>query len=407
MNSIDNLDFYTEKELDMSKRRSNGEGSIVKNIRNGEQIGWRASITIGTNHEGKLVRKQFTGRTQADVRAKLDDFKKQMLMGVLNDNKITVSTWFYTWLFDYRKQDLKPKSFQRYHGIYTKYIENTDLGNIKLNDLRTMHIQRYYKRLLDEKTTPSTIEQINTKLKTCLGEAERQGYIQKNWCKFVTLPKKLDNKEVKVLTKEEQERFLKAIKGHELELLYTLALGTGLRIGELLGLKWNDINFNASELQVNRTLQRTPIYENNKIVRYEVQETTPKTKNSFRTVPIPKNITKNLITYKKEQDIHISLIKEEYNNKYYVFCDKLGKPIDDKKPGRNLKSILTSINIETIKFHALRHTYATRLFELDVAPKTVQHLLGHADIETTMNIYTKVMPEQKLKAVDKINNIFK
>ena len=66
----------------------------------------------------------------------------------VGDNKITVSTWFYTWLFDYRKQDLKPKSFQRYHGIYTKYIENTDLGNIKLNDLRTTHLQRYYKKLI-------------------------------------------------------------------------------------------------------------------------------------------------------------------------------------------------------------------------------------------------------------------
>lgn len=391
----------------MSKRRSNGEGSIVKNIRNGEQIGWRASITIGRNDEGKLIRKQFTGRTQADVRNKLDNFKKQMLMGVLNDNKITVSTWFYTWLFDYRKQDLKPKSFQRYHGIYTKYIENTDLGNIKLNDLRTTHLQRYYKKLLNEKVTPATIEQINTKLKTCLGDAERQGYIQKNWCKLVTLPKKTITKEVKVLTKEEQERFLKAINEHELELLYTLTLGTGLRIGEVLGLKWSDIDFNNSELQVNRSLQRTPIYENDKIVRYEIQETTPKTKNSFRTVPIPKNITKSLIEYKKEQYIHISLVEDDYNNKDYVFCDKLGKPIDDKRPGRNLKSILSSIDIEPIKFHALRHTYATRLFELGVPPKTVQHLMGHADIETTMNIYTKVMPEQKVKAVDKINSIFK
>ena len=90
----------------------------------------------------------------------------------------------------------------------------------------------------------------------------------------------------------------------------------------------------------------------------------------------------------------------------YVFCDKLGKPIDDKKPGRNLKSVLSSINIEPIKFHALRHTYATRLFELDIPPKTVQHLMGHADIETTMNIYTKVMPEQKLKAAERINDIF-
>lgn len=390
----------------MAKRRSNGEGSIVKNMRNGIQIGWRASITIGTDDRGKLVRKQFTGKTQQDVKNKLQEYKKQMLMGVLNEDKLTVSDWFYSWLFDYRKQDLKPKSFQRYHGIYKNYIENTDFGNIKLNDLRTTHLQRHYKKLLDNEVTPTTIRQINTNLKTCLNEAERQGYIQKNWCKLVTLPKKEDNKEVKVLTKQEQEKFLEAIKGHELELLYIVALGTGLRIGEILGLKWSDIDFKNNELHVNRSLQKAAIYEGDKIVRYEVQETTPKTKNSLRTIPVPQNIIKKLRAHKKEQNELILLLQEEYDNKNYVFCNKLGKPIEDKRPGRNLKTILTSIGIEPIKFHALRHTYATRLFEASIPPKTVQHLMGHSDIETTMNIYTHVMKEQKLEAVDKINSIF-
>lgn len=390
----------------MAKRRSNGEGSIVKNMRNGIQIGWRASITIGTDDRGKLVRKQFTGKTQQDVKNKLQEYKKQMLMGVLNEDKLTVSDWFYSWLFDYRKQDLKPKSFQRYHGIYKNYIENTDFGNIKLNDLRTTHLQRHYKKLLDNGVTPTTIRQINTNLKTCLNEAERQGYIQKNWCKLVTLPKKEDNKEVKVLTKQEQEKFLEAIKGHELELLYIVALGTGLRIGEILGLKWSDIDFKNNELHVNRSLQKAAIYENDKIVRYEVQETTPKTKNSLRTIPVPQNIIKKLRAHKKEQNEFILLLQEEYDNKNYVFCNKLGKPIEDKRPGRNLKTILTSIGIEPIKFHALRHTYATRLFEAGIPPKTVQHLMGHSDIETTMNIYTHVMKEQKLEAIEKINSIF-
>ena len=390
----------------MAKRRSNGEGSIVKNMRNGIQIGWRASITIGTDDKGKLIRKQFTGKTQQDVKYKLQEYKKQMLMGVLNEDKLTVSDWFYSWLFDYRKQDLKPKSFQRYHGIYKNYIENTDFGNIKLNDLRTTHLQRHYKKLLDNGVTPTTIRQINTNLKTCLNEAERQGYIQKNWCKLVTLPKKEDNKEVKVLTKQEQEKFLEAIKGHELELLYIVALGTGLRIGEVLGLKWSDIDFKNNELHVNRSLQKAAIYEDDKIVRYEVQETTPKTKNSLRTIPVPQNIIKKLIAHKKEQNELILLLQEEYDNKNYVFCNKLGKPIEDKRPGRNLKTILTSISIEPIKFHALRHTYATRLFEAGIPPKTVQHLMGHSDIETTMNIYTHVMKEQKLEAIEKINNIF-
>lgn len=327
-------------------------------------------------------------------------------MGVLNEEKMTVSDWFYSWLFDYKKQDLKPRTFERYYGIYTKYINNTDLGEIKLNDLRTTHIQRHYKKLMDNGATPSTIEHINTNLKTCLGEAEKQGYILKNWCKLATLPKNDNKEEVKVLTKEEQQSFLQAIKGAELELLFVVALGTGLRRGELLGLKWSDIDFKNNELKVKRSLQRVPIYNGDKLERYEIQELLPKTNNSTRTVPIPQNIIKQLKNYKKEQNQNILLVGDLYVNNNYVFCDKLGNPINKNKPGRHLDTILASLNIDKMKFHALRHTYATRLFELDVPPKTVQHLMGHADIETTLNIYTKVMPEQKLKAVDKINNIF-
>lgn len=391
----------------MASKRANGEGSIVKNMRNGVQIGWRASISVGRDHStGKLIRKQFTGKTQQDVKNKLNDFKKQMLMGVLNEEKMTVSDWFYSWLFDYKKQDLKPRTFERYYGIYTKYINNTDLGEIKLNDLRTTHIQRHYKKLMDNGATPSTIEHINTNLKTCLGEAEKQGYILKNWCKLATLPKNDNKEEVKVLTKEEQQSFLQAIKGAELELLFVVALGTGLRRGELLGLKWSDIDFKNNELKVKRSLQRVPIYNGDKLERYEIQELLPKTNNSTRTVPIPQNIIKQLKNYKKEQNQNILLVGDLYVNNNYVFCDKLGNPINKNKPGRHLDTILASLNIDKMKFHALRHTYATRLFELDVPPKTVQHLMGHADIETTLNIYTKVMPEQKLKAVDKINNIF-
>ena len=220
------------------------------------------------------------------------------------------------------------------------------------------------------------------------------------------MPKIANSKEVKVLTKEEQQSFLEAIKGHELEMLFITTLGTGLRIGEILGLKWSDIDFKSNELHVNRSIQKVAKYENDKIVRYEVIEQTPKTKNSIRTIPVPINIIKKLKSYKKEQLENILLVGEAYDNKNYVFCDKLGKSIEDKKPGRNLKAILKQLNIEPMKFHALRHTYATRLFEANIPPKTVQTLLGHADIETTMNIYTHVMKETKLEAVEKINNIF-
>lgn len=95
-----------------------------------------------------------------------------------------------------------------------------------------------------------------------------------------------------------------------------------------------------------------------------------------------------------------------YIDNDYVFCNELGVPIDDKKPRRNLTSILKNLNIEPIKFHGLRKTYATRLFENDVPPKTVQELLGHSSIEITMDIYTQVMDYKKVEAVEKLDSIF-
>ena len=243
-------------------------------------------------------------------------------------------------------------------------------------------------------------------MKTCLEEAKRQQYIQQNWCKLVKLPRIESNEEVKVLTEKEQFMFLQEIKGHELEMFFIVALGTGLRRGELQGLKWSDINFKTNELTVQRTLQKVPIHEDDKTVRYEIIEQSPKTKNSIRTIPIPEPIMKKLKEHKKKQNEIIINRGEEYNNKDYVLCDSLGNPFEEKRPNRNLQSILKKIDIEPMKFHALRHTYATRLFEQGEAPKTVQKLLGHADINTTMNIYTHVMKEKKTEAVEKLNYLF-
>lgn len=392
----------------MANKRANGEGSINKYIVNGINKGWRASISSGRDENGKLIRKQFYGKTQKEVKEKLEEYKKQLSLGSLpSDDKLTLEQWYYTWLFDYRIKDLKPKSFEKYEGIYRNYIKDTQLGILKLKDLRATHLQKYYNDLMDSNKKPtSTIKSLNTRLKPCLAEAEKQGYIQKNYCKLVTLPKDNTTREIKVLTPEQQKIFISDLVGHELEMLFLTALSTGLRLGEILGLKWSDIDFNTGTLTVNRSLQRVTGIDRNGNRESKVIEQLPKTKNSIRTIPIPKNILAKLKDYKVQQSKNKLQIGQLYTNNDYVFCDKLGYHLDDKKPNRNLKSILTKLGIDPLKFHGLRHTYATRLFEANVPPKTVQVLMGHYDISITLDIYTHVMEDTKLEAVEKLNDLF-
>ena len=249
----------------MASKRANGEGSISKYIVNGVNKRWRASISIGSDENGKYIRKQFYGKTQKEVKEKLEEFKKQMSLGNLpSDDKLTLEHWYYTWLFDYRIKDLKPKSFEKYEGIYRNYIKGSTIGKIKLKDLRATHLQKHYNELIDIYNKPvSTVKSLNTRLKPCLAEAEKQGYIQKNYCKMVTLPKDNTTKEIKVLSSDQQKLFIEAIKGHNLEVLFLVALSTGLRLGEILGLKWSDIDFNTGTLTVNRTIQRVTQIDRN------------------------------------------------------------------------------------------------------------------------------------------------
>ena len=389
------------------RQKANGEGSIMKRMVDGKQVGWRGSLTIGRNDNGGLKRKDFYGKTKKEVQTKMDDYKKQMSLGLLMNDKITVDQWFFTWLFDFKSKDLAPSTFECYEGVYRLYIKDSDIGGIKLIDLRTAHLQRYYTKLLDvDKLDASNVKRINKTLKTCLKEAIKQGYLQKNWCDDVNLPKVKKEDNIKALSKDDQLRLLEALKGVDLELLITFALGTGLRLGEVLGLKWSDIDFKEHTLFVQRSVRRVVEIRRDGSRNRVLKEVPPKTDNSFRTVPIPDSILSKLKSYKKEQNKLILAIGEDYHNNNYVFCNNDGTIMDPKKPNRRLSSVLKSNDIELITFHGLRHTYCTRLFEAGVPPKTVQSLVGHSDIETTMNIYTHVMKETKMEAVDKINSIF-
>jgi len=386
-------------------KKSNGEGTIYKQKKNGK-IYYRGQITIGYDPKGNLKRKSFSGANKKEVLKRMNEFQYNINTGQMTDNEdITLQEWYHRYLFDFRINDLKPASFERYETVYRVYIKKSNIGKMKIKDIQMIHLQKYFNSLLKEKPA-SLVNNIKKYLSIAMKEAERQNYIIKNHCSNIKLPRAEKKNDFSVFTKSEQNKFLEVIKGHKFEVLYKLDLGTGLRLGEIIALKWTDIDFINGTLKVNKSLRRITFIDENGNRENKITEQTPKTENSIRTVPIPENIIKQLKSYRKEQLEYIITIKDIYNDLDLIFCDKIGNPHDPKKISRNFKSILKKHDLREIKFHSIRHTYATRLFEAGVPIKTVQVLLGHSDITTTMNIYTHVMKEEKSKAAESINNLF-
>ena len=388
----------------MSKR-ANGEGSITfYSSRNC----YRGQLTIGIDEKGKAKRKSFYGKTKKEVKEKMDNYKLLNPIGAAAINEYTVATWFNYWIWNIKKRDIKPTTFARYESVYRTHIEGSEIANIPLYKLKLNNIQAYYNKLLDNGTPIATIKQINSKLKTCLDSAEKNNYIEKNYCKLVEIPTDTKDKKIEVFSMDQQKQFAEAVKGHKLELLFLTALCTGLRIGEISGLKWSDIDFDNHTLTVNRTVERVALFDKDGKRHYETIEQTPKTSNGFRTVPIVSYIFNSLLEHKVQQDA----IKREipnFNEYDLVFCDKKGYYLNPNSIGGAFHRIQNKMNIpkdEHIKFHGLRKTFATRLFEKGVPPKTVQTLLGHSDIEITLNIYTQVMDNKKVEAINELESIF-
>ena len=390
----------------MSKR-ANGEGSIAfYSSRNC----YRGQLTIGVDENGKAKRKSFYGKTKKEVKEKMETYKLLNPINKAAINEYTVATWFNYWLWNIKKRDIKPKTFERYECIYRNYIKGSEIANIPLYKFKLNNLQAYYNRLSDNGKSPSIIKTINEKLKSSMIDAEKNGYIEKNYCQLVNLPKeKIKEKKIEVFSVDQQNDFLEIIKGHEFEILFLLAIGTGLRRGELLALRWSDIDFENKTINVDSNIQQAYIFEDEETKRLEKIEQEPKTINSFRTVPIPSKVLDKLQEHKQKQEQYKLAFQERYIDNDFVICDKYGKALDVKRPTRMFYSIQKKMGIpedEKIKFHGLRKTYATRLFEKEVPPKTVQMLLGHSEISITLDIYTQVMENKKVEAIEKIDDIF-
>ena len=377
----------------MAKRRSNGEG----NIRKRKDGRWEGRYTAGHDSEtGKQIFKNVLGKTQAEVKEKLKKaLEEAKKVDVTRTGKYTVETWMDEWFENVAKLKVRPSSHQTYRGYIDHHIA-PNIGNIPLEKLSTMDLQKLYRKLMNKgrverieaKDQPKglsakTVRNINQVISSALDFAVAQKIIPENPCKAVALPK-VEHKEMQTIPAEHLQAFLQEAKATGVYEMYYIELATGLRRGELLGLKWADIDWKNGIIKVRRSIAR---------VNGEIVESPLKTKNSYRAVSISPQAVDILIEQKKK------------TTDQYVFPSPNGGPISPDSVNNMLKRVLARAGIPKVRFHDLRHTFATIALQNGVDIKTVSGMLGHFSAGFTLDTYAHVTTAAQKEAAATIGNI--
>ena len=391
----------------MAKKRGNNEGTISKR-KDGR---WCAVLTTGYDENNKQKRQFFYGKIRQSVADKLNKTINDITNGLyVEPNKVTVAEWLKVWLMEYKKPSVRSTTYESYEYLNRVHIKPS-IGHFYLKDLRPEHLQKLYndkvyKEGSDKKSRISarTVKNMHNVIHAALDQAVLNNLVIKNVSNSTVLPK-CTKKQIRVLTIDEQKAFVCILDDEKHKLAFLIALGTGLRLGEVSALKWQDFNFYENTIKICRTVRRTKIFIDGRMTKSQLIYQTPKTDAGNRTIPIPASIVTSIKEYKKNQNLHILSSGPLYQNNDLMFCNEYGVQLDPSSLSKMFSRLIKKANLDHINFHGLRHTFATRLLEVNEHPKVVQEILGHSDISLTLNTYTHVMPEIKKSAIQKIEHL--
>lgn len=378
-----------------SKKRGHGEGTIYQR----PDGRWAAQITIGIDPAtGKSKRKTYYGKTRKQVQEKLNTGLYDQTVGNVDvdKNKITLKEWANIWLHEYKKMTIKQTSWESYRSVLGSLLL-PKLGEVPLQKIRPELLQSLYNSLAQEGKATKTINRLHKIIISLMLQAVKNGILRKTPTDGVELPK-VSKKEVRAMSPEEMQRFIAVLDEHEYGLPFLLALATGMRRAEILGLMWDDIDLQKGIIKISRNL----VYTKEKGIMF----TETKTAKSKRLIPIPQEVRTRLLEHKEEQDTEKDMFGEAYINSGLVFS-KVGQPILPRTFNQIFFRLRKKAGIPSdVNLHALRHTYATRLLEEGENLKVVQELLGHSNISMTANTYSHVSVEVKQDAAEKLNKLF-
>ena len=369
-------------------RRANGEGTIYQR-KDGR---WVASISL---NNGK--RKSIYCKTQKEAVKAARQTNQQKDQGtLLFSEDQTLNDFLTAWLRDTVRNNVRERTYGRYREIVMLHILPT-LGKVTLQKLIPQQLQMLYNQKLEEGYAPQTVKHIHRVLHKALSDALKWQLVVRNVCDAVSAPR-VPRKEMQVLSGKQGQQFLEAAKGDPLEALYVLALTTGMRQGELLALKWEDVDLTTGTLQVKRTITR--------LVEKRFTLSEPKTAKSRRRI----HLTRMAIEALKQHRIRQREVRQAagpaWNEQEWIFCNVIGNPIDvGNMIRRSFRPILVKGELPIIRFHDLRHSTASLLLTLGVHAKVVQELLGHSQISLTLDTYSHVLPSLQEEAVNCLDTL--
>lgn len=365
-------------------RRGNNEGSIFQR-KDGR---WCAAITI----DGKRL--YLYGKTRKEVAQKLKDTLAQVDAGLtIKAAKYTLDGYLAEWMGSMRSS-VRPRTWEQYDQVIRTHI-NPYIGKLRLKDLRPDHIQKLY-NLKQDQLGAATIRIMHAILHKSLKQALKWGLVSRNSADAVTRPREV-RAEMTVLTAEQAQSLLSYVTGSRYEALYYLALITGLRRGELLGLKWSDLDWVTGVLMVQRQLLWT---KTNGLAFAE-----PKTKKGRRPVKLGMSAIDKLRKHLALQQTERRFNVKRWQENDLIFPSMIGTPMDPTNLTHFHGELIGKIGLPKIRFHDLRHTAATLMLQEGIHPKVVQERLGHSTITMTLDQYSHVLPGMQDEAAERLDTL--
>jgi integrase len=369
----------------VAAKRGNNEGTIRQRS-NGL---WEGRLMI----DGK--RMSVYGDTRKDVATKIAHAIRDYEKGIpLNKpEQQTFNEWCDSWL-----QRIKPTIRQSTWIRYGELIEHARkrLGKTALNRITAQQLEKLYADLMEDGLSSSTVHHLHMALHRSLDDALRKDVIQRNVTGLVNVPA-IAESEMHPLNREQAQRFLVAIKGDYNEALYTLAISTGMRAGELLALHWQDVDLEGGTLLVRFSVRRQP---------EGFVFTEPKTKHGRRKIVLTRPVIEVLREHRVRQVAQRLTIGEAWQDYDLVFCGPTGSPAEGANLSRaHFKRLLCKAEAPDIRFHDLRHTAATLMLLRGVPTKVVSEMLGHASIAITLDTYSHVLPSMQHDAAAAMEDV--